>query len=133
MLQMYSASKMLGTNYDPVVERHFRGHKKSITNISFHPDEPKVATSSLDHTFMICSYAHSMRASRFIAHKDAVYDVAYAPSGEVVATASKDRTVRIWVPTIRAESLDFRAHMGTVRTVQFSPNGRKVRIHFQIL
>lgn len=127
-MQNLTDGTFLTSNCDPTVERHFKGHKKTITNVTFHPDNLQVATCSLDKTFMVCNFNKTMRANRFIAHKEAVYDVAYAPSGEVVATASKDRTIRVWVPTLKGESLDFQAHSSTVRSVQFSPDGEKVTL-----
>ena len=123
----------ISTACDPSVERHFMGHKDTITGLCFHPDTTHIATSSLDRTLMVWNFSNSVRAYKFSAHKDVVLDVDYAPSGEVLATASKDRSVRIWVPKIQGESLDFRAHTGSVRSVQFSPDGEKVTYFLTIL
>ena len=120
------------TACDPSVERHFMGHKDTITGLCFHPDNTHISSSSLDKTLMVWNFSDSVRAYKFSAHKDVVLDVDYAPSGEVVATASKDRSVRIWVPKIQGESLDFRAHTGAVRSVQFSPDGEKVLFSYYL-
>lgn len=114
--------------WDPVVEKHYKGHNGTITGLSFHPETKKLVSSSVDKTLMVWQIADSTRAYRFHAHKDEVLDVNYAPSGEVFASASKDRTVRIWVPKVRGESLDFIAHQGAVRSVQFNSDGSKVKL-----
>lgn len=112
---------------DPTVERHFKGHKKGLTAVCFHPGTQQIASSSLDHTLMVWNFNETVRAFRFLAHKDVVLDTTYAPSGEIVVSASRDRSVRLWIPTVRGESLDFRGHMGAVRSVKFSPDGEKVK------
>jgi centriolar protein POC1 len=116
--------------YDPVVEKHYKGHNGTITGISFHPETKRIVSSSIDKTLMVWQITDTTRAYRFHGHKDEVTDVSYAPSGEVFASASKDRTVRIWVPKVRGESLDFIPHQGTVRSVQFNPDGNKVESYF---
>lgn len=115
---------------DPVVEKHYKGHKGTVTGLAFHPETKKLVSSSVDKTLMLWQIADSTRAFRYFAHKDEVLDVNYAPSGEVFASASKDRTVRIWVPKVRGESLDFVAHQGAVRSVQFDPDGNRVNFTF---
>ncbi|XP_034935262.1 POC1 centriolar protein homolog A isoform X1 [Chelonus insularis] len=111
---------------DPTIHKNFVGHKEAITSVIFHPNDSKVATSSLDKTFILYNFSESKRAQRFVAHTDAICDIAYAPSGELIGTASKDKTVRLWIPTANGQSVSFKAHMGAVRSIEFSCNGEQL-------
>lgn len=121
------------TEDDPVVLKNFLGHKKDITSVKFHPEELKVATSSLDKSFIIYNFNNNSRCNRYVGHTEAINDIDYAPSGELVATASQDRTVRVWVPKVRGESLGFRAHTSAVRSVQFSSDGKEVLVYLFLI
>ncbi|XP_029947488.1 POC1 centriolar protein homolog A-like [Salarias fasciatus] len=109
---------------DPTLERHFKGHRDTVTSVDFSCNMKQIATGSLDTCVMIWNMKPQMRAYRFDGHKDAVTSVQFSPSGHLVASASRDKTVRLWVPTMKADSSAFRAHTATVRSVNFSGDGQ---------
>ncbi|XP_029908305.1 POC1 centriolar protein homolog A isoform X1 [Myripristis murdjan] len=109
---------------DPTLERHFKGHRDTVTSVDFSCNMKQIATGSMDSCVMIWNMKPQMRAYRFDGHKDAVISIQFSPSGHLVASASRDKTVRLWVPSIKAESTVFRAHTGTVRSVNFSGDGQ---------
>nr|CAD7455334.1 unnamed protein product [Timema tahoe] len=134
---LWSPEVLLSNNYnrafsestmgdDPTLERHFRGHRDTVTSLSFHPTTKQLVSSSNDNSIMIWNFRQSVRAFRFEAHKDNVLDVSFSPSGNLVASASRDRSVRLWVPTVQGESAEFRAHSAAVRSVHFSPDGKEL-------
>ncbi|KAJ4439632.1 hypothetical protein ANN_07760 [Periplaneta americana] len=111
---------------DPTLERHFRGHRDSVTALAFNPTMKQLASSSLDSSIMVWNFRQMNRAFRFKAHKDGVMDISFSPSGQLVASVSRDRSVRLWVPTVQGETGEFRAHTGAVRSIHFSPDGQRM-------
>uniref|UniRef100_A0A8C4THT0 POC1 centriolar protein homolog A n=1 Tax=Erpetoichthys calabaricus TaxID=27687 RepID=A0A8C4THT0_ERPCA len=108
---------------DPTFERHFKGHRDTVTCVDFNPNLKQIATGSMDSCLMVWNMKAQMRAYRFVGHKDAVLSIQFSPSGQLLASASRDKTVRLWVPSVKGESTVFRAHMGSVRSVNFSRDG----------
>lgn len=122
---------------DPSLEHNFRGHKSTVTGLSFSSDNKQLASSSHDHSVVIWNlFSNSSRCYNFTGHTDVVTSVDFSPNAQLLASASQDRTVRLWVPTIRGKCMEFRAHSASVRTVSFSPDGTKVNkfyISFKLL
>ncbi|XP_012724814.2 POC1 centriolar protein homolog A isoform X1 [Fundulus heteroclitus] len=112
------------TPLDPTLERHFKGHRHTVTSVDFSCNNKQIATGSVDSCVMIWNMKPQMRAYRFDGHKEAVTSVQFSPSGHLVASTSRDKTVRLWVPSMKAESTVFRAHTATVRCVNFSSDGQ---------
>ncbi|XP_076447302.1 uncharacterized protein LOC143284496 isoform X1 [Babylonia areolata] len=109
---------------DPSLERHFRGHRDTVTSVDFSPVMTQLASGSMDSCLMVWNFKPKMRAYRFVGHKDAVLSVNFSPSGHLVASASRDKTVRLWIPSVKGESTVFKAHTATVRSVDFSSDGQ---------
>uniref|UniRef100_A0A3B3XLB7 POC1 centriolar protein homolog A n=1 Tax=Poecilia mexicana TaxID=48701 RepID=A0A3B3XLB7_9TELE len=109
---------------DPTLERHFKGHRHTVTSVDFSCSMKQIATGSVDSCVMIWNMKPQMRAYRFDGHKEAVTCVQFSPSGHLVASTSRDKTVRLWVPSMKADSTVFRAHTATVRCVNFSCDGQ---------
>lgn len=117
---------------DPSLEHNFRGHKSTVTGLSFSSDNKQLASSSHDHSVVIWNlFSNSSRCYNFTGHTDVVTSVDFSPNAQLLASASQDRTVRLWVPTIRGKCMEFRAHSASVRTVSFSPDGTKVYIFYK--
>ncbi|XP_070686333.1 POC1 centriolar protein homolog B [Pempheris klunzingeri] len=111
---------------DPTLERHFKGHKDTVTCADFNPNRKQLASGSMDKSLMIWNLSRKARAFRFVGHEDVITGVQFSPYGNLVATSSKDRTVRLWTPSIKAESTVFKAHMAAVRSVAFSHDGQSL-------
>ncbi|CAH2092254.1 unnamed protein product [Euphydryas editha] len=117
---------MNNTNLEPSLEKQLKGHRNSITALSYNPNEKQLASSSLDNSVLLWDLRGTMRSYRFQGHDEAVMDVTFSPSGKYMATASRDKTVRLWVPTVTGSTGMFKAHSQTVRSVQFSPDATKI-------
>ncbi|TNM88704.1 hypothetical protein fugu_004958 [Takifugu bimaculatus] len=85
---------------DPTLERHFKGHRDSVTSVDISYNMKQIATGSMDSCVMIWNMKPQMRAYHFNGHKDAVLSVQFSPSGHLVASSSRDKTVRLWVPSL---------------------------------
>ncbi|XP_022104987.1 POC1 centriolar protein homolog A-like isoform X1 [Acanthaster planci] len=109
---------------DPTLERHFKGHRDTVTSVDFNPNMKQLASGSMDSCLLVWNFKPQMRAYRFVGHKDAVLSVNFSPSGHLVASASRDKTVRLWIPSVKGESTVFKAHTATVRSVEFSSDGQ---------
>ncbi|CAK1544694.1 unnamed protein product [Leptosia nina] len=110
---------------EPCLEKHLKGHRNSITAISYNPNEQQIASSSLDNSILLWDL-RGMRSYRFQGHEEAVIDVTFSPSGKYMASASRDKTVRVWVPTVTGSTGMFKAHSQTVRSVQYSADEKKI-------
>ncbi|XP_062301363.1 POC1 centriolar protein homolog A [Scomber scombrus] len=120
------SEKMTSAMSDPTLERHFKGHRDTVTSVDFSRNMKQIATGSMDSCVMIWNMKPQMRSYRFDGHKDAVISVQFSPSGHLVASSSRDKTVRLWVPSMKAESTVFKAHTATVRSVNFSGDGQSL-------
>ncbi|XP_062990771.1 POC1 centriolar protein homolog B [Elgaria multicarinata webbii] len=105
---------------DPILIRHFNGHKDAVTCIDFNPTTKALATSSLDRFLMIWNLRPNCKAFRFVGHLEGVTSVQFSPDGHLLASASQDRTARLWIPCIHGESTPLKGHTAPVRSVNFS-------------
>uniref|UniRef100_A0A8D0GV57 POC1 centriolar protein homolog B n=1 Tax=Sphenodon punctatus TaxID=8508 RepID=A0A8D0GV57_SPHPU len=83
---------------DPLLIRHFNGHRAAVTGVAFSPNGRGVATSSLDSFLLIWNLKPHSRAFRLVGHKEGVTCVQFSPDGHLVASASQDWTARLWIP-----------------------------------
>ena len=54
---------------DPSLERHFKGHRDTVTSVSFNPNMKQLATGSMDSCLMVWHFKPQARAYRFVGHK----------------------------------------------------------------
>ena len=54
---------------DPTMERHFKGHRDTVTSVAFNPNMKQLATGSMDSCVMVWHFKPQSRAYRFIGHK----------------------------------------------------------------
>ncbi len=54
---------------DPALERHFKGHRDTVTSVSFNPNMKQLATGSMDSCLMVWHFKPQARAYRFVGHK----------------------------------------------------------------
>jgi centriolar protein POC1 len=51
---------------DPTLERHFRGHRDTVTAVAFNPTLKQLASSSLDSSIMVWNLKQKIRAFRCV-------------------------------------------------------------------
>jgi centriolar protein POC1 len=119
-----SSVRTLATGNDPVLKRSFRGHKDTISAVSFNSNLKQVASGSLDNTVIVWNFKPQQRPFRFVGHKAAVHDVSFSPNGNLIASGSKDETVRLWHNSVEGHSSTIKAHTAGVRSVNFSCDGK---------
>ena len=73
---------------DPSLERTFRGHKDTVTSVSFAPGGPmkQLVSSAVDGSLMLWNFKPQLRAFRFLGHRGPVYHAEFAPSGQLIAS-----------------------------------------------
>lgn len=85
---------------DPTLSRSFRGHKDTVTGLSFRKNMTQLASSSLDNSVMVWNFKPQLRAFRFVGHTSSVTSCAFSNNSTVLASSSRDCTVRMWTPTV---------------------------------
>ena len=61
---------------DPALERHFKGHRDTVTSVAFNPNMKQLATGSMDSCVMVWHFKPQTRAYRFVGHKVYLSNVA---------------------------------------------------------
>lgn len=51
------------------MERHFKGHRDTVTCVAFSPNMKQLATGSMDNCIMMWHFKPQSRAYRFVGHK----------------------------------------------------------------
>jgi hypothetical protein len=78
------------------MEKTFKGHLASISNVCIHPKKPVVVTVSDDTTWKMWSLPNGDLVMSGDGHKDWVAGCDFHPHGSQLATGSGDSTVKIW-------------------------------------
>ncbi|MDX1952589.1 MAG: protein kinase [Verrucomicrobiota bacterium] len=101
---------------------------RSITAVSFSPDEKLVALS-ISTDDLLSESAFLWRTDTWerrpyqLQHRDGVSDVTFSPKGNLIATSSEDETVVIWNPFTGSPVAPVLPHVGQVNSVQFHSAG----------
>jgi len=88
--------------FDPVsvetfsLQKTFKGHLMSVSNLAIHPKKPIVATASDDCTWKMWSLPQGEIVMSGDGHKDWVAGVNFNPEGTHLVSASGDCTVKLW-------------------------------------
>jgi len=53
---------------DPCLSRTFKGHRGTVTGVSFAPDMKQLASSSTDSSIMLWNFKPSLRAFKYVGH-----------------------------------------------------------------
>lgn len=113
------------------------GHDQELTNISSHPSQKLVVTSSKDTTFRLWDLREpSMKVNVFQGHTQPVTSAVFA-CGDKVVSGSDDRTVKVWdlknmrspTATIRTDSAVNRLSVSTYHNMIAIPHdNRNIRL-----
>jgi len=85
------------------------GHDQELTNVTCHPDQKLIVTSSKDTTFRLWDFRSLHSVNIFQGHSQPVTTAVFAGTDKVVS-GSDDRTVRVW------DLKNMRAPLTTIRT-----------------
>jgi len=124
MVDKKDTIRTLVTANDPELTRSFRGHKGTITALSFNPNMKQIASAAQDNTVTVWNFKTQQRPFKFVGHKGPVNDVSFSPNGALIASASQDTTVKLWQNSVDAQSVTLKAHNAAVRSVNFSCDGK---------
>lgn len=114
-------------NSDPELIHKFKGHKKAVTSVSFHPISKQLASGSNDCSIMVWNISpKNIRCYNFVGHTDIVTSIDFSLNGDLLVSASYDRNVRLWVPRIKGGTNCFRAHSAAIGCVRFTPDSSRV-------
>lgn len=79
-------------------EQRIRGHVRAISGLVFHPNLPKLASSSLDKTVAIWTVGKKLSLLRMLRHEASVESLAYSPASGVsrLLTGEGDGSITLW-------------------------------------
>jgi WD40 repeat protein len=100
------------------------GHKDSILDVVFSPDQKQLATCSYDRTVKLWDAKTGKEIRTLKDHSDAVYGLAYSPDGRLLASASADRAVKVWDAARGKRLYTLGEATDWVYAVSWSPDGR---------
>jgi WD40 repeat protein len=103
-----------------------RGHKRTVTSVSFSLNGRKVVSGSKDQTVKVWDASSGELLADCAGHEDDVTSVSFSPDGRKVASGSEDHTVKVWDASSGELLADCAGHKEQVTSVSFSPDGRKV-------
>lgn len=97
------------TPADPTLERTFRGHRDTVTSLSFSNSMRQLVSASTDGCLMLWSFRPQLRAFRFVGHKvrAAASALALAPRPLTSASAGRRQPRRV-----RAQRRAHRVRLG---------------------
>ncbi|QDZ20290.1 WD40 repeat domain-containing protein [Chloropicon primus] len=105
------------------LQKTFKGHLMSVSDIAIHPKKPVIATASDDTTWKLWSIPNGDLIMAGEGHKDWVASVSFHPQGTQIATASGDSTVKLWDFQAARCTLTFTEHTQAVWGVAFHDTG----------
>ncbi|CAK78141.1 unnamed protein product (macronuclear) [Paramecium tetraurelia] len=112
MNQLYNLNfKLNEMQDDPTLFTTLKGHKDTITALSFHPGLKSIASSANDGVVSVWQLKQPRKVYRFMGHKGQVSDVQFSPNGLLIAS-------------FEGSSVSIKAHSAPVRSVQFSCDGQ---------
>ena len=85
-----------------------------INNIAFSPNNPLLASASIDSTIQLWNLNTNALQATLPGHTSDVLNVAFSPDGSLLASGSADGTVRLWNPDTETLQATLEAHMDNV-------------------
>ncbi len=98
------------------------GHRSSVLDVAFSPDNVLVASCSEDKSIRLWYTERRKRIKMLIGHEKQVNALEFSPSGTFLASASDDRTIRLWHTGKRFCITALYGHTGAVTGVAYSPS-----------
>jgi len=105
------------------LQKTFKGHLMSVSNLAMHPKKPMVATASDDCTWKLWSLPEGEIVMSGDGHKDWVAGVNFHPSGTSLVSASGDCTVKLWSFAQQKCTATFSDHTQAVWDAAFHDTG----------
>jgi len=105
------------------MEKTFKGHLMSVSNVAVHPSKPIIATASDDCSWKMWSVPAGELIMSGDGHKDWVAGVAFHPLGAHLASTSGDCTVKLWDFEKAKCSVTFTEHTQAVWDAVFHDTG----------
>ena len=94
-----------------------------INNIAFSPNNPLLASASIDSTIQLWNLNTNALQATLPGHTSDVLNVAFSPDGSLLASGSADGTARLWNPDTETLQATLQGHTSDVLSVAFSPDG----------
>ena len=115
--------------FDPVnvkgyhLDKTFKGHLMSVSNLALHPKKSILATASDDATWKMWDLPSGDLIMSGDGHKDWVAGVNFHPQGTHLASASGDCTVKVWDFAQKRCTVTFTEHTQAVWNAAFHDSG----------
>ena len=109
---------------DPELQRSFRGHKDTVTSLTFASNMKHWLSSAEDGIIEAWNFKPQSRPFEFIGHKAAIHKLIYHPTGKYIASASSDETVILWTNAVNYQKEVIKSHSAPIRAIDFSSDGQ---------
>lgn len=120
----YAAVKFEAVNVQAFqLNKTFKGHLMSVSNLALHPKKSILATASDDATWKMWDLPSGDLIMSGDGHKDWVAGVNFHPQGTHLASASGDCTVKIWDFAQKRCTVTFTEHTQAVWNAAFHDSG----------
>jgi len=105
------------------LQKTFKGHLMSVSNLAIHPKKPIIATASDDKTWKMWSLPGGDIILSGDGHKDWVAGVNFHPQGTHLVSSSGDCTVKLWSFEQAKCTATFKEHTQAVWDAAFHDTG----------
>lgn len=104
----------------------FQGHKESIRDVSWAPNDTRFATGSDDSTIKLWNFEQMREERTLTGHGWDVKCVKWHPTKGLIVSGGKDNLVKFWDPRTGTCLSTLHDHKNTVQAAEWSPNGNLV-------
>jgi len=104
----------------------FEGHKDSIRDISFSPNDSRFASCGDDGVIKLWGFEERREERSFTGHGWDVKCVKWHPTKGLICSGGKDSLVKFWDPRIGKCLATLHGHKNSVQACAWNPNGHSV-------